>query len=88
MSKPETFEGPRGLRGFLRMNTTYGARVELQESSAAVIYSSNGAELDGPFSWLRVEENGVEASAHLSVAEMRALRRALNQALRAWDVDE
>jgi hypothetical protein len=88
MSKPETFEGPRGLRGFLRMNTTYGAAVEVQESSAAVIYSSHGSELDGPFAWLRIEEDGVAASAHLSVAEMKALRRALNQAIRAWDVDE
>lgn len=92
MSKPkpefETFEGPRGLRGYLRMSDTYGHTVELQQSSAVVLYTGGLDELDGPFAWLRVEEDGVAASAHLSVEQMKALRWALKNAIHAWDVDE
>jgi hypothetical protein len=84
----ETFEGPRGLRGYLRMADTYGGTVELQESSAAVLYTGGLDELQGPFAWLRIEEDGVGASAHLSVEQMKALRWALKIAIHAWDVTD
>jgi hypothetical protein len=88
MTEPVTFEGPRGLRGYLRMNTTYGETVELQESSAAVLYTGAMDELEGPFAWLRVAEDGVEVSAHMSVDQMKELRRALKEAIHAWDIQK
>jgi hypothetical protein len=88
VTEPETFEGPRGLRGYVRMNTTYGETVELQESSAVILYSGAMDELEGPFAWLRLEEDGVSVSAHMSVDQMKALRRALKNAIHAWDIQE
>ena len=75
-TKPRTFEGPRGLEGFITFDTFQGQHVELQESSSAV--SCKGSkELDGPFCWLRINNE----AAHLHHEEARALRNALNVAL-------
>lgn len=74
--KPQKFEGPRGLCGYIQFDTFDGEHVELQDSSA--VLSLNGAEeLDGPFFWLRIDES----SAHIHIDEARALRDALNVAL-------
>lgn len=76
MSKPRTFEGPRGLNGYITFDTFDNENVQLQDSSAAVSYCGD-QELDGPFYWLRVDG----ASAHIHHTEARALRDALNVAL-------
>lgn len=73
-----TFEGPRGLAGYLMLETTPdGEYVELQESSAYM-----AGETEGPFVWLRVGKTPIKAvSAHLHHTDARALRDALNVAL-------
>lgn len=76
MSKTRTFEGPRGLNGYITFDTFSNQHVELQESSAVASYCGD-QELDGPFYWLRINEE----SAHIHHTEARALRDALNVAL-------
>lgn len=80
VSTPRTFEGPRGLQGFIEFDTLQGQHVELQDSSSVLSAGSIDGEyqeLDGPFYWLRINEE----SAHIHHTEARALRNALNAAL-------
>lgn len=76
MNKPRTFEGPRGLNGYITFDTFDNENVQLQESSAVTSYYED-QELEGPFYWLRVDG----ASARIHHTEARALRNALNVAL-------
>lgn len=62
----ETFEGPRGLVGYIRLTTDRNDVVEVQESSA-VEHSA----------WLRL--NG--ECAHIRYDDVKALRDALNNYL-------
>lgn len=69
---PRTFEGPRGLLGYVTLDTQDGENIQLQASSAIM-----AGELEGPFFWLRI--NGTDA--HLHHTDARAIRDALNLAL-------
>lgn len=75
-----TEAGPRGLYGYLTLNTIpQGEHVELQDSSCFM-----AGETYGPFFWLRVGKDETTATnngVHLHHTDARALRDALNVAL-------
>jgi hypothetical protein len=78
-----TFDGPRGLTGYLRFTDSYGGTVEIQESSAVIVLGEGSAMVDlegqGNYAWLRVYIKDWEpgrvghASAHMTEAELEVV---------------
>jgi hypothetical protein len=82
-----TFDGPRGLNGYLRFTDSYGGTVEIQESSAVIVLGEGSAMVDlegqGNYAWLRVYIKDWEpgrvghASAHIDTEMARWIIEAL-----------
>ncbi|WP_353707258.1 hypothetical protein ABRQ22_14725 [Cellulosimicrobium sp. ES-005] len=69
-----SYETPRGFAGYAQLEDTYGARVRVQESSAASrravwIFTEGGAVASG--------DKPNDGSAHLDEAQARQVRDAL-----------
>lgn len=74
------YDTQRGFHGYAEINDTYGARVRVQDSSAATRTCV----------WIFVEGGAVDGnngSAHLTQRQAIVVRDALTEFIDAWELD-
>lgn len=81
---PRKLGGGRGLSMYTEFTDTYGARIELQTSSAACAprcwLRIKGGEVNNPKGEIKTESGReLHFAAHLSLAQAKRLRKGLDK---------
>lgn len=74
----KSYEGPRGLKGYVKFRDSHGNHIQVQQSSVVEVGPLNEANEDplvGPFVWIFTDGH----NPHLTIEQAKAVRDSLDQ---------